>query len=140
MSRERKKRPCILLIEDDELNLELVQTVLEGAGFRVLAAHAADEGIEIARQKRPDAILMDVDNGPNWLALDRNKRLYNGRTLRRIKGKLRQHGILATWSAQLDKAYWKRLNSVFQRTEEVVFPETVHKKGQSVIYLGMASS
>ena len=60
MSRERKKRDCILLIEDDELNLELVQTVLEGAGFRVLSAHAADQGIEIARQKRPDAILMDV--------------------------------------------------------------------------------
>lgn len=60
MKGQRKKRPCILLIEDDELNLELVQTVLEGEGFRVLAASSAPQGIEIARQKRPDAILMDL--------------------------------------------------------------------------------
>ena len=60
MKGQRKKRPCILLIEDDELNLELVQTVLEGEGFRVLAANSAPQGIEIARQKRPDAILMDL--------------------------------------------------------------------------------
>jgi CheY-like chemotaxis protein len=60
MSRERKKKPCILLIEDDELNLELVQTVLEGAGFRVLTSTSAQEGIELARRKRPEAILMDL--------------------------------------------------------------------------------
>ena len=60
MSRARKKGPCILLIEDDELNLELVQTVLEGEGFRVLTTANALQGIEMARQKRPDAILMDL--------------------------------------------------------------------------------
>lgn len=56
----RKKRLSILLVEDDELNLELVQTVLEGAGYRVLTATTATQGIEIARRKKPDAILMDL--------------------------------------------------------------------------------
>jgi CheY-like chemotaxis protein len=50
----------VLLIEDDDLNMELVQIVLEGAGYEVLCASTAATGIDIARRERPDAILMDV--------------------------------------------------------------------------------
>lgn len=91
-------------------------------------------------QENFDALLIDVDNGPNWLALEKNRRLYNERTLRKIKRILTGHGILATWSAQEDKGYWKKLNKVFPRTEEIRVKETVPKEGESLIYVGMAGS
>ncbi len=58
MSAKRKKR--VLLVEDDIVNRELVQAVLEGDGFVVLAASNAPEGIELARSGHPDVILMDL--------------------------------------------------------------------------------
>ena len=58
--KRRKPKYTVLLVEDDELNLELLQTVLEGAAFAVLPASAAPAGIELARREQPDAILMDV--------------------------------------------------------------------------------
>jgi two-component system, cell cycle response regulator DivK len=58
--KRRKPKYRVLLVEDDELNLELLQTVLEGAAFVVLPASAAPAGIELARREQPDAILMDV--------------------------------------------------------------------------------
>jgi two-component system cell cycle response regulator DivK len=58
--KRRKRKYTVLLVEDDELNLELLQTVLEGAAFAVLPASSAPAGIELARREQPDAILMDV--------------------------------------------------------------------------------
>ncbi|RJX32920.1 MAG: response regulator [Desulfurivibrio sp.] len=50
----------ILVIEDNELNLKLVRTLLELADFAVLEALDAEQGISIARRERPDSILMDI--------------------------------------------------------------------------------
>jgi CheY-like chemotaxis protein len=50
----------VLLVEDDELNLELLQAVLEAAGYEVLSASDAQAGIALARRAQPDAILMDL--------------------------------------------------------------------------------
>lgn len=87
-----------------------------------------------------EAVLIDVDNGPNWLALEKNRRLYSERTLRKIKRILSRHGILATWSAQEDRVYREKLNKIFSRTEEIRVKGTVPKEGESLIYVGMAGS
>lgn len=50
----------ILIIEDNALNLELALDLLEAAGYTVLSADAAEEGIQLARTCRPDLVLMDV--------------------------------------------------------------------------------
>ncbi|MEW6521507.1 MAG: response regulator [Thermodesulfobacteriota bacterium] len=50
----------ILVIEDNELNLKLVRTLLELADFSVLEALDAEQGITIARRELPDSILMDI--------------------------------------------------------------------------------
>jgi CheY-like chemotaxis protein len=50
----------VLVVEDNALNLKLVRDVLGHAGYRVLEAGDAEEGIAIARAEAPDLILMDV--------------------------------------------------------------------------------
>lgn len=50
----------ILVIEDDELNRKLVKTILTRQEFRVIETLSAQMGIELARQDRPDLILMDI--------------------------------------------------------------------------------
>lgn len=54
------RRLRILIVEDDALNLELLQAVLEGAGFDVLGAPDAPAGLDAARRLLPDAIVMDL--------------------------------------------------------------------------------
>ena len=63
----------LLLIDDDDDVREIAQLSLElNAGWNVLAASSGAQGIEIARAKRPDAILLDVMmpvlDGPATLA------------------------------------------------------------------------
>lgn len=50
----------ILVIDDNHANLEVVSSCLESAGFEILAAHDGAAGLNIARQVRPDLILLDV--------------------------------------------------------------------------------
>jgi two-component system cell cycle response regulator DivK len=50
----------VLVVEDDPLNLELLATVLEAAGFTVHVAADARSALELAARVRPDAVLMDI--------------------------------------------------------------------------------
>ena len=56
-----------------------------------------------------DAILMDVDNGPEGLTRAENAALYRADGLRAARGALRAGGVLAVWSAAGDTAFAKRL-------------------------------
>lgn len=51
----------ILYIEDDPASRSLVQRTLTHAGYRVLVAECGLDGIDIARQERPDLILTDIN-------------------------------------------------------------------------------
>ncbi len=50
----------ILIVEDNPMNLELATDLLEAAGYVVIQAGTAEEGIKLARVEFPDLILMDV--------------------------------------------------------------------------------
>lgn len=50
----------ILIVEDDELNRKLFQSILFEAGYDVLVAADGDEAIEIMRKETPDLILLDI--------------------------------------------------------------------------------
>ena len=50
----------ILIIEDNQLNLKLVKTLLQIAKHQVLEAGDAENGLEIAKEQLPDLILMDI--------------------------------------------------------------------------------
>jgi CheY-like chemotaxis protein len=53
--------PLILVVEDDDANLLLTQTVLEQAGHRVITAGSAEEALELLASERPDLVLTDVE-------------------------------------------------------------------------------
>jgi len=52
--------PAILVVEDVELNLQLATALLKKAGYRVIQAKNAEDGIMLARIEMPDLILMDI--------------------------------------------------------------------------------
>lgn len=57
-----------------------------------------------------DAILLDVDNGPDGIVRDANNRIYSRTGLAKARDALKPGGILAVWSAGPDIAFRKRLN------------------------------
>ncbi|NML16496.1 response regulator [Azohydromonas caseinilytica] len=50
----------VLIVEDNPQNLKLARLVLAKAGFEVLEATDGEQGVRMAREQRPDLVLMDV--------------------------------------------------------------------------------
>ena len=50
----------VLIVEDNEKNMKLVRDVLKHNGYEVLEAVNATAGLKVARDERPDLILMDI--------------------------------------------------------------------------------
>jgi len=50
----------ILLIEDDQVNLKLVVTLIRKLGYKPIAARNGREAVEIYRHEQPDCLLMDL--------------------------------------------------------------------------------
>jgi len=50
----------ILIIEDNDKNLKLVRDVLQVKGYATVEAGNAEDGIVLARERKPDLILMDI--------------------------------------------------------------------------------
>ena len=50
----------ILIIEDNEKNMKLVRDILLHAGHATLETPSGREGVRLARQHRPDRVLMDI--------------------------------------------------------------------------------
>jgi two-component system cell cycle response regulator DivK len=50
----------ILIVEDNERNLKLVRDVLQFAGYDVVSASSAEQGIAMAMSQPPDLVLMDL--------------------------------------------------------------------------------
>ena len=84
-----------------------------------------------------DAILMDVDNGPEALVRRDNDWLYGPEGLRVTRDALRLGGVLAVWSATPDAAFGKRLRQAgFDVSEHVVRPHRAGKGARHHIWLG----
>ncbi len=74
---------------------------------------------------RYDAILLDVDNGPEGFTRQANDRLYDVGGLQRARHALRPGGILAVWSSGPDAKFTARLRRVGFHVEET----RVHANG-----------
>jgi phosphoserine phosphatase RsbU/P len=50
----------ILVVDDTPMNLQVLVRILEGSGYRILAARNGRVALEIARRVQPDLVLLDV--------------------------------------------------------------------------------
>ena len=76
-----------------------------------------------------DAILLDVDNGPDGLTAAANDRLYSATGLAAARAALTPGGILAVWSAGSDDAFTRRLSSAGFAVDEVAVRARDNGKG-----------
>lgn len=76
-----------------------------------------------------DAILLDVDNGPDGLVRERNGRLYSARGLAAARDALRPGGVLAVWSAGSDEKFTRRLRDAGFAVDEVAVKARSNGKG-----------
>ena len=76
-----------------------------------------------------DAILLDVDNGPEALSRDSNDRLYDLEGLRGARSALKPGGLLAIWSAAPDPAFSRRLAEAGFAVEEATVRAHAGRKG-----------
>ena len=93
-----------------------------------------------AATRRYDAILLDVDNGPDGLTREANEGLYSAAGLATAKAALRPGGILAIWSAAPDARFTRRLSAAGFQVEEAGVRARSNGKGpRHVIWFARAA-
>src|SRR5258708_14467952 len=73
----------VLIVEDNELNMKLFHDLLDAHGYRILQTKDGMEALDIAREHRPDLILMDIQL-PEVSGLEVTKWLKEDESLRSI--------------------------------------------------------
>ena len=81
-----------------------------------------------------DAILLDVDNGPDGLSSSANDRLYDLRGLEAARRALRPNGLLAIWSAAPNAAFAGRLGRAGFAVDEIRARANKGRGGRHVIW------
>lgn len=76
-----------------------------------------------------DAILLDVDNGPDGIVRTGNERLYTRTGLARARDGLSPGGVLAVWSAAPDPKFARRLKDAGFAVEERTVRARPNNKG-----------
>ena len=71
---EKSKMKKILVIEDNENNFYLIRFIFENNGFEVIEARKGSKGVELAIQKSPDLIIVDIQL-PDISGLEVTKRI-----------------------------------------------------------------
>ena len=90
----------------------------------------ADVALQIAAGRNAyDAILLDVDNGPDGLVRAGNDRLYTREGLAAARAALMSGGVLAVWSAGKDPVFAGRLRKAGFAVEEVQVRARSNGKG-----------
>jgi len=83
-----------------------------------------------------DAVLQDVDNGPEGLTLAANAWLYSEAGIKTAMSSLRPRGVLALWSAKPNKEFVRNLRKWGYSVEEVAARgRTLHRGPHYVVWL-----
>ncbi len=70
-----------------------------------------DRGSAVDGGAAYDLIVMDIDNGPDWLVFDANRRLYEAPALAAVAARTRPGGLVVVWSATRSEPLRERLRS-----------------------------
>lgn len=112
----------------------------EGAGRPLLDGrvhiHTGDV-IDLFSKKKSifDAVLLDVDNGPEGLTHSANHHLYSLNSLKEIYNSLRSEGMLAIWSAAPDDTFLRSLKKVGFKVTTQTVRARVGKGSRHTIFL-----
>jgi spermidine synthase len=86
-----------------------------------------------------DAIMLDVDNGPDALTRSDNAGLYDGTGLARLARALRPGGVLAVWSAAPDAGFLRRIGTTgLSASSEVVRARRGGKGARHTLFFGVS--
>ena len=86
------------------------------------------------KQATYDAILLDVDNGPEAFTHDNNGNLYAAESLRAIHQTLRPKGMLAVWSAWHEPNFMKQLKKLILKTSVFKPSERIKVKAVNILF------
>jgi len=100
--------------------------------------HETDVDGLLAGKASWDAILLDVDNGPDGLTRAENDRLYSYAGLARARAALRPRGLLAVWSSGSDRSFTKRLTDSGFEVETLRIRARAGSGARHVIWMARA--
>jgi two-component system, cell cycle response regulator DivK len=60
VDRRKPIKKCVLIVEDNHMDTALFSALIESQGHQVLKAGNAADGLDLARENKPDLIIMDV--------------------------------------------------------------------------------
>ncbi|MGC4940541.1 spermidine synthase [Kribbella sp. DT2] len=107
----------------------LVPSVLDDPRVEVAVGDVRDV---VAGSGAYDAILLDVDNGPDFLVYDANAAIYTDGFLGVCRSRLRPGGVLTVWSSSASAALEGAIGNVFGSC--VVSPVPVSLQGRDETY------
>ena len=101
-----------------------------------VVVHTGDV-VDLLNKNKPvfDAVLLDVDNGPDGLTHSENDRLYSLNGLKAIYNSLRAKGMLAIWSAVPDDTFIRPLRKAGFNVSTQIVRARVNKGSRHMIYL-----
>jgi two-component system cell cycle response regulator DivK len=73
----------VMIVEDNELNMKLFHDLLEANGYRTIQTRNGTEALDLARNHKPDLILMDIQL-PEISGLDVTRWIKEDETIRHI--------------------------------------------------------
>ncbi len=92
-------------------------------------------------RERFDLMLLDVDNGPGWLAAPGNARLYRPEGLAECRAALRPSGVVAVWSPSVNPTFLDAIREVFPSAVERLTGacNARGERGEDAVYIGWRS-
>jgi len=106
-----------------------------GLSDKRVTIHNGDvAGVIAAARASFDAILLDVDNGPDSLSHSANSQLYDSRGLEAARKALRKKGLLAIWSAAPDREFAGRLSRAGFQVDEIKARAHRGRGGRHIIW------
>jgi spermidine synthase len=95
-----------------------------------------------ATDARYDAVLLDVDNGPNWLAIDSNEQLYDVEGQATLQRHLAPGGVLGIWASETCSTFLDELAAAFSAAaaQEVIDTAPDGHTIEATIYLARSDT
>lgn len=122
----------ILIIDDDQDYVRAVSDLLISQEYEVSAAHNGKDGIQKAKQVKPDLIILDIMMAYDSEGLDVSKQLSAEESLKKIPV-IMVSGIKKADSLTVDYATGEKLLDVRAVLEKPVEPESFLRTVKSVI-------